>query len=51
MINPNNFINRNLKIGFKISLDSHIISIANSILTFLPIYTDFATDQDKLIKL
>ena len=33
MINPYYFVNENLKTGFKIKLESHNISHANSILT------------------
>ena len=41
MINPYYFIDKNLKIGFKINLESHNISHANSILTILPKFPDF----------
>ena len=36
MINPHYFIDKNLKIGFKINLESHNFSHANSILSILP---------------
>ena len=36
MINPYYVIDENLKIGFKINLESHNISHANSILTITP---------------
>ena len=34
MINPHYFIDENLKIGFKINLESHNISHANSIFDY-----------------
>ena len=40
MINPYYFIGENLKNGFKINLESHNISHANSILTIIPKYPD-----------
>ena len=36
MINPYCFIDENVKIGFKINLDSHSFNHANSILTITP---------------
>ena len=44
MINPYYFIDKNLKIGFKINLESHNISHANSILTTLPKFPDFGIE-------
>ena len=44
MINPYYFIDKNLKIGFKINLESHNISHANSILTILPKFPDFGIE-------
>ena len=44
MINPNYFIGENLKNGFKINLQSHKISHANSILTIIPKYPDSGID-------
>ena len=41
MINPYYFIDENLKIGFKINLESHNINHANSDLTITPNFTDF----------
>ena len=41
MINPYYFIDENLKIGFKINLESHNISHANSILTITPNFPEF----------
>ena len=41
MINPYYFIDKNLKIGSKINLDSHIISHKNSILAFTPNFPEF----------
>ena len=49
MNNPYDFIDENLKIGFKINLDSHFINHTHSILSIIPIYTDFGK-QDILIK-
>ena len=44
MINPYNFIDENLKIGFKVNLESHNINHANSILTTIPVYTDLGIE-------
>ena len=41
MINPYYFIDKNLKIGFKINLESHNFSHANYILTILPKVPEF----------
>ena len=41
LINPYFFIDGNLKIGFKITLESHKISHANSILTITPNFPEF----------
>ena len=41
MINPYYFIDENLKIGFKINLESHNINHANSILTITPNFSEF----------
>ena len=41
MINPYYFIDKNLNIGFKINLESHNFSHANSILTITPKFPDF----------
>ena len=41
MINPYVFPDRNLKVGFKINLDSHHINHANSKLTITPNYPEF----------
>ena len=41
MINPYYFTDRNLKVGFKIDLDSHHINHTNSKLTIIPIYLEF----------
>ena len=38
MINPNYFIDKNIKIGFKINLESHNNNHANSILSVIPHY-------------
>ena len=53
MINPYYFIDKNLKIGFKINLESHNISHANSILTIIPNFPEFGIDFryiNKIIK-
>ena len=44
MINPSYFIDENLKIGFKISLESHSVSHANSTLTFKPNFPKFGVE-------
>ena len=44
MINPYYFIDENLKIGFKINLESHTISHANSILTIIPKFPEFGIE-------
>ena len=44
MINPYYFIDKNLKIGFKINLESHNFSHANSILTITPKFPDFGIE-------
>ena len=44
IINPYYFIDENLKIGFKINLESHNIFHANSILTITPNCPDFGIE-------
>ena len=44
MNNPYYFIDENLKIGFKINLESHNFSHANSILTITPKFPDFGIE-------
>ena len=44
MINPYYFNDENLKIGFKINLESHNFSHANSILTITPKFPDFGIE-------
>ena len=44
MINPYYFIDKNLKIGFKINLESHNFSHANSILTIRPNFPEFGIE-------
>ena len=44
MINPYYFIDKNLKIGFKINLESHNFSHAISILTILPKYAEYGIE-------
>ena len=41
MLPPYYFTDRNLKVGFKINLDSHHINHAKSIITITPIYREF----------
>ena len=53
MINPYYFIDRNLKIGFKINLESHNFIHANSILTVTPKFPEFGIEFryiNKIIK-
>ena len=53
MINPFSFIDENLKIGFKNNLESHNISLANSILTIIPNFPEFGIEFrfiNKIIK-
>ena len=44
MINPYYFIDKNLKIGFKINLESHNFSHANSILSITPNFPDIGIE-------
>ena len=44
MINPYYFIDKNLKVGFKIKLASHNFSHANSILSIIPNFTEFGIE-------
>ena len=44
MLNPYYFTERNLRVGFKIDLDSHHIIHANSKLTLTPKYPEFRTE-------
>ena len=44
MINPYYFTDRNLKVGFKINLDSHNLHHANSKLTIIPNYPEFGIE-------
>ena len=48
MINPC-FFDENLKIGFKINLESHNIINANLTLTFTQIYPDFGIETRYII--
>ena len=53
MIIPYYFIDENLKNGFKINLESHSFSHANSILTIIPKFPDFGIESiyiNKIIK-
>ena len=44
MINPYYFLDENLKIGFKIDLESHNIIHANSILTITPNFPEIGVE-------
>ena len=44
MINSYSFFDRNLKIGFKINLESHNTNHANSILTITPNFSEFGIE-------
>ena len=44
MINPYYFIDKNLKIGFKIILESHNFSHANSILSIIPKFPEYGIE-------
>ena len=53
MLNPFYFTDRNLKAGFKINLESHYISHANSKLTIIPNFPEFGIEvryNNKIIK-
>ena len=53
MIIPYYFIDDNLKIGFKINLNSHNISHADSLLTFAPSFPDMGIETryfNKILK-
>ena len=53
MINPYYFIDENMKNGFKINLESHNTSHANSILTITPKFPEFGIEYryiNKIIK-
>ena len=53
MINPYYFIDENLKIGFKINVESHNFSHANSILTITPNFPEFGIEfryNNKIVK-
>ena len=45
------FIDKNLKTGFKINLESHNISHANSIMTIIPNFPEFGFDFRYIIKI
>ena len=44
MINPYYFTDRNLQVGFKINLDSHLINHDNSKLTIIPYHPEFGIE-------
>ena len=44
MINPYYFTDKNLKVGFKLNLDSHHINHANSKLTIIPNHLEFGIE-------
>ena len=50
MINPQFFIDENLKSGFKINLESHNINHANSLLNIIPNFPDIGIETSILIK-
>ena len=50
MLNPQFFTDRNLKMGFKINLDSHHINHASSKITVTPKYPDFGIEVRLLLK-
>ena len=51
MINPYCFIDQNLKIGFKINLESHNINHANSLLTITPNFSEFGIEFRNINKI
>ena len=51
MINPYYFIDKKLKIGFKINLESHNISHANSILTITCKYPEIGIEYRYITKI
>ena len=51
MLNPYYFSDRNMKVGFKINLDSHHLNHAISILTITPNYPKFRTEVRYIIKI
>ena len=51
MNNPCYFIDKNLKNGFKINLESHNISHANSILTITPNFPEFGIEYRYISKI
>ena len=53
MINPSYFIDENLKIGFKVNLESHNFNHANSLLNIIPNFPDIGIEIgyiNKIIK-
>ena len=53
MLKPYYFTDRNVKVAFKTSLDSHHINHANSKLTITPIYSKFGIEtiyNNKIVK-
>ena len=53
MINPYYFTDENLKIGFKINLESHKINHANSLLNYTPNFPDIGIEKrfiNKILK-
>ena len=51
MINPNFFIDENLKIGFKINLESHKINHAISLLNIEPNFPDIGIETRYINKI
>ena len=51
MTNPYYFTDRNLKVGFKTNLDSHLTNHANSRITIKPNYPEIEIDVRYIIKI
>ena len=51
MINLYDFTDRNLKVGFKINIDSHHVNQTNSKLTNAPNYPEFGIEDHYFIKI
>ena len=51
MINPYYFIDENLNIGFKVTLESHNINHANSLLNNFPNFPGFGTETRYINKI
>ena len=51
MINPYYFFDENLKVGFKINLDSHTLHHTNSKITIIPNHPEFGIEVRYIIKI